>query len=305
MAWGRKKSGGRREPQFGLAASLSELRLRPEDRVAGRHRRQAGEETTQAESRRQRRRALRANRSQPRADREANADPRQGRAAASRVCSIGARCSACGRVIAAVGMLVWVGAHLPPIQSLEIPKRPPTIQITGSDGSVLVTRGEMAGSQCLAEGPAALSAERLHRHRRPQVLLALRNRSLGHRPRGRDQRAASWRFARWLDPHPTACQEPFPDPGAHAPAQIAGSRTGALAGAQAFQEGNPRALPQPRLFRLRRLWRRGGRAALFRQIGEKRHDRGSRHARGPGQIALAAGAEPQSRRGGEARPDRA
>src|SRR5260370_27362389 len=33
MAWGRKKSGGRREPQFGLAASLSELRLAPQDRI--------------------------------------------------------------------------------------------------------------------------------------------------------------------------------------------------------------------------------------------------------------------------------
>src|SRR6266404_4498621 len=35
MAWGRKKSGGRKEPQFGLGASLSELRLSPQDRVAG------------------------------------------------------------------------------------------------------------------------------------------------------------------------------------------------------------------------------------------------------------------------------
>ena len=33
MAWGRKKSGGRKEPQFGLAAALSELRLSPQDRV--------------------------------------------------------------------------------------------------------------------------------------------------------------------------------------------------------------------------------------------------------------------------------
>ena len=49
-------------------------------------------------------------------------------------------------VIALVGVMVWAGAHLPPIQSLEIPKRPPTIQITGLDGSVLATRGEMAGA---------------------------------------------------------------------------------------------------------------------------------------------------------------
>ena len=32
-------------------------------------------------------------------------------------------------VIGGIGAVVWVGAHLPPIQSLEIPKRPPSIQI--------------------------------------------------------------------------------------------------------------------------------------------------------------------------------
>src|SRR5437879_11167208 len=48
--------------------------------------------------------------------------------------------------IALVGVVVWVGAHLPPIQALEIPKRPPTIQIVGFNGSVLATRGEMAGA---------------------------------------------------------------------------------------------------------------------------------------------------------------
>ena len=48
--------------------------------------------------------------------------------------------------IAVVGVVIWVGAHLPAIQSLEIPKRPPTIQIVGLDGSVLAQRGEMAGA---------------------------------------------------------------------------------------------------------------------------------------------------------------
>ena len=49
-------------------------------------------------------------------------------------------------VITVVGLVVWAGAHLPPIQSLDIPKRPPTIQIVGLDGGVLATRGEMPGS---------------------------------------------------------------------------------------------------------------------------------------------------------------
>ncbi len=48
--------------------------------------------------------------------------------------------------IAIVGVVIYVGAHLPPIQSLEIPKRPPTIQIVGMDGTVLATRGEQAGA---------------------------------------------------------------------------------------------------------------------------------------------------------------
>src|SRR3954464_13619154 len=34
MAWGKKTGSGRKEPQFGLPAALSELRLGPQDRVA-------------------------------------------------------------------------------------------------------------------------------------------------------------------------------------------------------------------------------------------------------------------------------
>ncbi len=159
--------------------------------------------------------------------------------------------------------------------------------------------------QCRAEGSAALSAEGLHRHRRPPVLFALRRRSDRHPARGGDQHPASRRFAGRLDADPAARQEPVPDPGAHAATQVAGSRTRALAGAQAFQVGDSRTLPQPGLFRLRRLWRRGRRATLFRQIRQERHDCGSRDAGGPGQIAVAAGAEPQPRRRRAARPDRA
>src|SRR3569832_1026877 len=47
--------------------------------------------------------------------------------------------------IAAAGTVGWVGAHLPPIQSLEIPKRPPSIEIVDSDGHPLARRGDLAG----------------------------------------------------------------------------------------------------------------------------------------------------------------
>src|ERR1044071_1447064 len=48
--------------------------------------------------------------------------------------------------IGAIGVIGWVAAHLPPIQSLEVPKRPPSIQIVGLNGRVLATRGEMGGA---------------------------------------------------------------------------------------------------------------------------------------------------------------
>jgi penicillin-binding protein 1A len=49
-------------------------------------------------------------------------------------------------VIAAIGALVWVGIRLPPIQSLEIPKRPPSVLIVGANGATLATRGDMGGA---------------------------------------------------------------------------------------------------------------------------------------------------------------
>jgi penicillin-binding protein 1A len=50
-------------------------------------------------------------------------------------------------IIAAIGLLVWVGIHLPPIQSLEIPKRPPSVLILSANGATLATRGDMGGAE--------------------------------------------------------------------------------------------------------------------------------------------------------------
>jgi penicillin-binding protein 1A len=49
-------------------------------------------------------------------------------------------------LIAGIGTLVWVGIHLPPIESLEIPKRPPSVLILGANGATLATRGDMGGA---------------------------------------------------------------------------------------------------------------------------------------------------------------
>lgn len=144
MAWGKKKSGGRKEPQFGLGAALSELRLGPQDRVPG------GDDDKPKKS--PKRKASESS------DDDIPPERKRASRAGSKRKSKGRIRSGLGRlvywgvvlglwaVIAVVGVLIWVGAHLPAIQSLEIPKRPPTIQIVGFDGSVLATRGEMAGA---------------------------------------------------------------------------------------------------------------------------------------------------------------
>jgi penicillin-binding protein 1A len=133
MALGKKKGGVRREPKFDLSTPLSNLKLSLQDRIG------PPDETL----------------IKPKAEtpKKAAAKP-----AKKKTKSRGAIGGAIYRlfywgvvvgiwgVIAAVGVLVWVGAHLPSIQSLEIPKRPPTIQIVGLDGSVLATRGEQAGA---------------------------------------------------------------------------------------------------------------------------------------------------------------
>ena len=75
-------------------------------------------------------------------------------------------------VIGAVGAVLYVGAHLPPIQSLEIPKRPPSIQVVDFEGRPLARRGDLAGAPlALREMPAyvprafiAIEDRRFHEH---------------------------------------------------------------------------------------------------------------------------------------------
>jgi penicillin-binding protein 1A len=69
--------------------------------------------------------------------------------------------------IAAAGAAAYVAAHLPPIQSLEVPKRPPSIQIVDRHGRPLATRGDMGG--------AAVPLNKLPRHV-TQAFLAIEDR---------------------------------------------------------------------------------------------------------------------------------
>jgi penicillin-binding protein 1A len=128
MASGRGQSGGRREPVFDNS---------PELRVGA------------------------AERSAPEADRpapkSASRPRRKKKKKSARGGGGGKRRSLIGRmtywtlvaglwvVIGGVGTVAYVGAHLPPIQSLEIPKRPPSIQINDVSGKQLARRGDLAG----------------------------------------------------------------------------------------------------------------------------------------------------------------
>jgi penicillin-binding protein 1A len=132
MAWGKKKSG-RKEPTFGLAASLAALRVSPDDRVSVADDKPKRKPTSERE---------------PPRKKPGRKSSRSGGRARKIVLRSAYWAAVVGvwACVALVGVIVYVGAHLPAIQSLEIPKRPPTIEIVGMDGSLLATRGEMGGA---------------------------------------------------------------------------------------------------------------------------------------------------------------
>ena len=143
--WGRRKGKGRKEPRFDFWGSLSHVRLTIEDRLLP----VFGEQATAKPSKSKRTQddGDDAPEPKPRAEKKKKRGKRSknSRGSVGRWIYWGAVLGLWG-LIAVGGTLIWVGAHLPPIQSLEIPKRPPTIQIVGLDGSVLATRGEQAGT---------------------------------------------------------------------------------------------------------------------------------------------------------------
>jgi penicillin-binding protein 1A len=120
MALGRGKSRARREPTLG---SSPDLRVAASDRSAG-----GGPPSKRAKPRARKARKSRTQRTLI------------GRLVYwSLVLSL-------WLAIGVAGTVAYVGAHLPPIQSLEIPKRPPSIQIVDFRGRALTTRGDRAGA---------------------------------------------------------------------------------------------------------------------------------------------------------------
>jgi penicillin-binding protein 1A len=162
MAAGRHTAKVRREPVFGETQKdvdrASDMRLRPEDRPSGDSRPKSQKPRSAAPAR---------------ARRKSSGRKKRGGGNGGGITGLLRRGAYWGMVaclwavIGGIGLVAWVGAHLPPIQSLEIPKRPPSIQILGTDGHVLITRGDMGGAAVpLAQMPLYL----------PQAIVAIEDR---------------------------------------------------------------------------------------------------------------------------------
>jgi penicillin-binding protein 1A len=120
-----------------------DLRLTPADRAGG-------SAKTRADTSRRRSESPPLRESKPRKTKSRG----KGRSGLGRLVYWGAVLALWG-VIAGIGGMVWIGMHLPPIESLEIPKRPPSVLILGANGATLATRGDMGGAAVpLAELPA-------------------------------------------------------------------------------------------------------------------------------------------------------
>ncbi|HVX98392.1 MAG TPA: transglycosylase domain-containing protein [Pseudorhodoplanes sp.] len=132
----RRRKAQRREPTFGLPRINLDLRLSARDRAAP----EEAAPVSASSGRAGEKAAARAQR-------------RKGRGPSWKRLVYWTAVLGLWAFIAGLGAVVWVGAHLPPIQSLEVPPRPPSIQIAGLDGTVLVTRGDSGVSVALKDLP--------------------------------------------------------------------------------------------------------------------------------------------------------
>src|SRR5580692_9112610 len=114
MALGRKKGGGRKEPLFGLAAALADLRLSAADRIAvteDKPKKLSAKRPSDDDAPRERKPAASRSGSKRRSK-------SRGKFGIGRLVYWGAVLGLWG-AIAVIGVVIWVGAHLPPIQALE------------------------------------------------------------------------------------------------------------------------------------------------------------------------------------------
>lgn len=160
---GRRSKSVRREPNFDVGVPNRELRAEPQDRLAG----------TDDDERRVTKRARtrsRAAKPTPQKPQKKSPEKKTRRSILGRAVYWGVVLTLWG-AIAGIALVAWVGAHLPSIQSLEVPKRPPSIQIAGSDGRILAVRGDSGVSAKVKDLPKyvpqafiAIEDRRFHSH---------------------------------------------------------------------------------------------------------------------------------------------
>jgi penicillin-binding protein 1A len=171
---GRRNKAARREPKFDVESPKRELRVDPQDRIPV-----SDEDMPRTKTRVRKKPASSGKAEAPARD----ASPAKPQKKGAGVGGGGRQRSLPGRmvywglvlclwgVIGLVGLFVWVGAHLPPIQSLEVPKRPPSIQIAGTDGRILAVRGDSGVSAKVKDLPKYV----------PQAFIAIEDRRFyGH-----------------------------------------------------------------------------------------------------------------------------
>ena len=137
MLWGKQKNS-RREPVLGTHGSLYGLKLSPSDRAGG---------PLEAEERS--RPTPRYKETPPPAPKKPKSKRRKGKSLKSRglIGKLIYWCFVLGvwGAIALTALIGWHMMRLPPINSLVVPKRPPTITILGADGKTIAVRGDMGG----------------------------------------------------------------------------------------------------------------------------------------------------------------
>ncbi len=195
-------------------------------------------------------------------------------------------------VIAAIGVLIWIGIHLPPIQSLEIPKRPPSVLIVGANGATLATRGDMGGAAVpLRELPdyvpkafIAIEDRRFYSHHGVDPFGIMRALHADVVRRGASQGGST--ITQQLAKNLFLTQE-------RTVSRKLQEVVLALWLEHKFTKAQILELYLNRVyFGSGAYGVEGGRAALFRQVGAPIDARRSGDARGPCAIAVAARAEP-------------
>ncbi len=136
MLWGKQKV--RREPVLGTDGSLYGLKLSPSDRAGG---------PVEAEERPKP--VPKYKEAPPLPPKKPKPKRHKGKSLKSRglIGKLVYWCLVLGvwGAIALAALIGWHMMRLPPINSLVVPKRPPTITILGADGKTIAVRGDMGG----------------------------------------------------------------------------------------------------------------------------------------------------------------